>query len=105
MTRSIPPQVTALAVDVCVLKGKVAEILEDGRVLIDRTGVMEQQVDSHLKEDGTVETEVTLTPEQVILSLPEGVELKVGDSAVFYTTGIATMSLPAQMNAIVVVKK
>ena len=105
MTRSIPPQVTALAVDVCVLEGKVAEILEDGRVLIDRTGVMEQQVDSHLKEDGTVETEVTLTPEQVILSLPEGVELKVGDSAVFYTTGIATMSLPAQMNAIAVVKK
>lgn len=83
MTRSIPPQVTALAVDVCVLEGKVAEILEDGRVLIDRTDVMEQ----------------------VILSLPEGVELKVGDSAVFYTTGVATMSLPAQMNAIVVVKK
>ena len=83
MTRSIPPQVTALAVDVSVLEGKVAEILEDGRVLIDRTDVMEQ----------------------VILSLPEGVELKVGDSAVFYTTGIATMSLPAQMNAIAVVKK
>lgn len=83
MTRSIPPQVTALAVDVCVLEGKVAEILEDGRVLIDRTDVMEQ----------------------VILSLPEGVELKVGDSAVFYTTGVATMSLPAQMNAIAVVKK
>ena len=83
MTRSIPPQVTALAVDVCVLEGKVAEILEDGRVLIDRTDVTEQ----------------------VILSLPEGVELKVGDSAVFYTTGIATMSLPAQMNAIAVVKK
>ena len=105
MTRSIPPQVTALAVDVCVLEGKVAEILEDGRVLIDRTDVMEQQVDSQMKEDGTVDTEVTRTPEQVILSLPEGVELKVGDSAVFYTTGIATMSLPAQMNAIAVVKK
>lgn len=105
MTRSIPPQVTALSVDVCVLKGKVAEILEDGRVLIDRTDVMEQQVDSQMKEDGTVDTEVTRTPEQVILSLPEGVELKVGDSAVFYTTGIATMSLPAQMNAIAVVKK
>ena len=83
MTRSIPPQVTALAVDVCVLEGKVAEILEDGRVLIDRTDVMEQ----------------------VILSLPEGVELKVGDNAVFYTTGVSTMSLPAQMNAIGVVKK
>lgn len=105
MTRSIPPQVTALAVDVSVLEGKVAEILEDGRVLIDRTDVMEQQVDSQMKEDGTVDTEVTCTPEQVILSLPEGVELKVGDSAVFYTTGIATMSLPAQMNAIAVVKK
>ncbi len=105
MTRSIPPQVTALAVDVSVLEGKVAEILEDGRVLIDRTDVMEQQVDSQMKEDGTVDTEVTRTPEQVILSLPEGVELKVGDSAVFYTTGIATMSLPAQMNAIAVVKK
>lgn len=105
MTRSIPPQVTALAVDVSVLEGKVAEILEDGRVLIDRTDVMEQQVDSQMKEDGTVDTEVTRTPEQVILSLPEGVELKVGDSAVFYTTGVATMSLPAQMNAIAVVKK
>ena len=89
MTRSIPPQVTA----------------EDGRVLIDRTDVMEQHADSQLKENGTVETEVTYAPEQVILSLPEGVELKVGDSAVFYTTGIATMSLPAQMNAIAVVKK
>ena len=98
MTRSIPPQVTAL-------EGKVAEILEDGRVLIDRTDVMEQHADSQLKENGTVETEATYTTEQVILSLPEGVELKVGDSAVFYTTGIATMSLPAQMNAIVVVKK
>ena len=105
MTRSIPPQVTALAVDVCVLEGKVAEILEDGRVLIDRTDVMEQHADSQLKENGTVETEATYTTEQVILSLPEGVELKVGDSAVFYTTGIATMSLPAQMNAIAVVKK
>lgn len=105
MTRSIPPQVTALAVDVCVLEGKVAEILEDGRVLIDRTDVMEQQVDSQMKEDGTAKTEAAYTPEQVILSLPEGVELKVGDSAVFYTTGIATMSLPAQMNAIAVVKK
>ena len=92
MTRSIPPQVTALAVDVCVLE-------------IDRTDVMEQHADSQLKENGTVETEVTYAPEQVILSLPEGVELKVGDSAVFYTTGIATMSLPAQMNAIAVVKK
>ena len=105
MTRSIPPQVTALAVDGCVLEGKVAEILEDGRVLIDRTDVMEQHADSQLKENGTVETEATYTTEHVILSLPEGVELKVGDSAVFYTTGIATMSLPAQMNAIAVVKK
>ena len=105
MTRSIPPQVTALAVDVCVLEGKVAEILEDGRVLIDRTDVMEQQVDSQMKEDGTVETEAAYTPEQVIVSLPEGVELSVGDNAVFYTTGVSTMSLPAQMNAIGVVKK
>ena len=38
-------------------------------------------------------------------SIIHGVELKVGDSAVFYTTGVATMSLPAQMNAIAVVKK
>ena len=67
MTRSIPPQVTALAVDVCVLEGKVAEILEDGRVLIDRTDVMEQHADSQLKENGTVETEATYTTEQVIL--------------------------------------
>lgn len=83
MTRSIPAQVAALAVDVYAMEGTVAEVQEDGRVLIDRTDVAQQ----------------------VIVSLPEGVELNVGDSAVFYTTGISTMSLPAQMNAIGVVKK
>lgn len=83
MTRSIPAQIAALAVDVYAMEGTVTEIQEDGRVLIDRTDVAQQ----------------------VIVSLPEGVELSVGDSAVFYTTGVSTMSLPAQMNAIGVVKK
>ena len=38
------------------------------------------------------------------LSLPDGVTMKAGETATFYTNGMATMSIPAQMNAIGVVK-
>ena len=41
---------------------------------------------------------------QVLLSLPEGTTVAVGETATFYTTGVATMSIPAQMNAIGVEK-
>ena len=62
--------------------GTVDEVQEDGRVLVTPT-------------DGGA---------QVLLSLPDDVTVEAGETATFYTTGVATMSLPAQMNAIGVVK-
>ena len=82
LTRSIPAQAAALAVNIYPLTGTVEEVQEDGRVLVTPTA------------GGA----------QVLLSLPEGVTVEVGETATFYTTGVATMSIPAQMNAIGVVK-
>ena len=82
LTRSIPAQAAALAVNVYPLTGTVDEVQEDGRVLVTPT-------------DGGA---------QVLLSLPEGTTVAVGETATFYTTGVATMSIPAQMNAIGVEK-
>ena len=75
-------QTAALAVNIYPLAGTVDEVQEDGRVLVTPT-------------DGGA---------QVLLSLPEDVTVEAGETATFYTTGVATMSLPAQMNAIGVVK-
>ena len=82
MTRSIPTQIAALAINVYPLTGTVDAVEEDGRVLV-------------TPADGG---------EQVVLSLPDGVTMKAGETATFYTNGMATMSIPAQMNAIGVVK-
>ena len=82
MTRSIPAQIAALAINVYPLKGTVDAVEEDGRVLVT------------LADGG----------EQVVLSLPDGVTMEAGETATFYTNGMATMSIPAQMNAIGVVK-
>lgn len=82
LTRSIPAQAAALAVNIYPLAGTVDEVQEDGRVLVTPT-------------DGSA---------QVLLSLPDDVTVEAGETATFYTTGVATMSLPAQMNAIGVVK-
>ena len=82
LTRSIPAQAAALAVNIYPLAGTVDEVQEDGRVLVTPT-------------DGGA---------QVLLSLPDDVTVEAGETATFYTTGVATMSLPAQMNAIGVVK-
>lgn len=82
LTRSIPAQAAALAINVYPLAGTVEEVQEDGRVLV-------------TPADGGA---------QVILSLPDGVTMQAGETATFYTTGVATMSIPAQMNAIGVVK-
>ena len=82
LTRSIPAQAAALAVNVYPLAGTVDEVQEDGRVLVTPT-------------NGGA---------QVLLSLPDGVTVAVGEAATFYTTGVATMSIPAQMNAIGVEK-
>ena len=82
MTRSIPAQIAALAINVYPLTGTVDAVEEDGRVLV-------------TPADGG---------EQVVLSLPDSVTMEAGETATFYTNGMATMSIPAQMNAIGVVK-
>ena len=82
LTRSIPAQAAALAVNIYPLAGTVDEVQADGRVLV-------------TPSNGGA---------QVLLSLPEGVTVEAGETATFYTTGVATMSIPAQMNAIGVEK-
>ena len=81
MTRSLPAQITALKIGVYEVKGTVTAI-EEGRVTIDQG------------EAG-----------EALLTLPENApEVAVGDAITAYTTGISTMSLPPQMNAIAIVK-
>ena len=82
MTRSIPAQIAALAINVYPLKGTVDAVEEDGRVLV-------------TPADGG---------EQVVLSLPDGGTMEAGETATFYTNGMDTKSIPAQKNAIGVVK-
>ena len=82
MTRSLPAQITALKVGLYPVSGVVKEVAENS---------------------------VTLSREEigdeVIVFLPEGApQLSVGDSVTAYTNGAMTMSLPAQTNAIGVVK-
>ena len=81
MTRSLPAQITALKIGVYEVKGTVTAV-EEGRVTIDQG------------EAG-----------EAVLTLPEGApEVAVGDAITAYTTGVSTMSLPPQMNAIAIVK-
>ena len=81
MTRSLPAQITALKIGVYEVKGTVTAI-EEGRATIDQG------------ENG-----------EVVLTLPESMpEIAVGDVITAYTTGVSTMSLPPQMNAIAIVK-
>lgn len=81
MTRSLPAQITALRIGVYEVKGTVTAI-EEGRATIDQG------------ENG-----------EVVLTLPESMpEIAVGDAITAYTTGLSTMSLPPQMNAITIVK-
>ena len=56
-------------------------------------------------EEGRVTVEKTEGGDEVVLTLPEDAPaLAVGDVITAYTTGISTMSLPPQMNAIAIVK-
>ena len=81
MTRSLPAQITALKIGVYAVQGTVTEI-EEGRMTVNQG------------EEG-----------EVVLTLPESMpEITVGDAITAYTTGISTMSLPPQMNAIAIVK-
>ena len=78
MTRSLPPQITALLIGVYTVSGEVTAAGE-----------------------GTV----TITGEngEVILTLPEGAAAPaVGEAVTAYTTGVSTMSIPPQMNAVVI---
>lgn len=82
MTRSLPAQITALKIGVYEVKGTVTEIA-DGRITITNA------------EGG----------EETVLTLPESApEIAVGDAITAYTTGVSTMSLPPQMNAIAITK-
>ena len=82
MTRSLPAQITALRVGVYEVRGTV-KTMEDDRITVEKT------------EGG----------DEVVLTLPENAPaLAVGDVITAYTTGISTMSLPPQMNAIAIVK-
>ena len=54
---------------------------------------------------GVKEGRVTITGEngEVILTLPEGADAPaVGEAITAYTTGVSTMSIPPQMNAVAV---
>lgn len=81
MTRSLPAQVYALRVGLYPLSGVVKELGED-RMTVARAEI----------------------GDEVIVFLPEDApQLAVGDSVTVYTTGVMTMSLPAQTTAIGIV--
>lgn len=83
MTRSLPPQVFALRVSMYAVSGGITE-LTDGKMTLVRDEI----------------------GDEVIVSLPEDApELAVGDHVTAYTTGIMTLSIPAQMNAVKVVRE
>ena len=82
MTRSLPPQVFALRVSMYATTGEITELTEGKMTLVrDEIG------------------------DEVIISLPQDAPaLAVGDHVTAYTTGIMTMSIPALMNAVKIVK-
>jgi len=76
MTRSLPPQITALLIGVYAVSGEVTAVSEDSVTIAGENG-------------------------EVILTLPEGAAAPaVGDAVNAYTTGVSTMSIPPQMNAV-----
>ena len=83
MTRSLPPQVFALRVSMYATVGEITELTEGKMTLVrDEIG------------------------DEVIISLPQDApELAVGDRVTAYTTGIMTMSIPAPMHAVKIVKQ
>ena len=82
MTRSLPPQVFALRVSMYATTGEITELHEGKMTLVrDEIG------------------------DEIIISLPQDApELAVGDHVTAYTTGIMTLSIPAQMNEVKIVK-
>lgn len=83
MTRSLPPQITALKVGVYAIVGEVTAV-DEGSMTIVR------------EEIG----------DEVIVFLPENApEIAVGAQVIAYTNGAMTMSIPAQTTALGVVIK
>lgn len=88
MTRSLPPQITALQIGVYAVEGEIVEIVEGDE-----------------ETEGSITIVRADTGEEVIITLTGDVQklpLAVGDMVVAYTTGVSTMSLPPQMNAIAI---
>lgn len=78
MTRSLPPQITALLIGVYAVTGEVTQAGEGSVTIVSETG-------------------------EVVLTLPESAETPtVGDVITAYTTGVSTMSIPPQMNAVAI---
>ena len=76
MTRSLPPQITALLIGVYAVSGEVTAVEGERVTIAGETG-------------------------EVILTLQEGMTAPaVGAAITAYTTGISTMSIPPQMNAV-----
>lgn len=133
MTRSLPPQITALHIGVYAVSGVITEVLEDSIVIeqsetgeeiiltlpvIDDLGENEELLadeelaeqeglDEELSEDEESIDEEEVSDEEEILDeelTEDGAPLfAVGDKIIAYTTGAMTMSLPPQMNALAIV--
>ena len=127
MTRSLPPQVTALHIGVYAVSGVITEVLEDSIVIIqDETGEEivltlpviddlgeneELLADEELAEqeeysEELLEDEEMIDEEEIFdeeLTEDSAPLFAVGDKIIAYTTGAMTMSLPPQMNALSIV--
>lgn len=98
MTRSLPPQITALQIGVYAVEGEIVEILRE-------SGESGESGEDGAEDSCTVLLARADTGEEVILTLTgeaQQLPLAVGDEVIAYTTGVATLSLPPQMNALAI---
>ena len=86
MTRSLPPQITALHIGVYGIAGVIAEIGEESITIV----------------RGDTGEETILTLDEALMESFLAMELEEGDEIVAYTTGLMTMSLPPMMNAVAI---
>jgi len=129
MTRSLPPQITALHIGVYAVSGVIAEVLEDSIVIVnDETGeqIILTLPGSELlgENEELIEEEAIAADEEAEMVFEEELdeelsaeemledenaeedaapEFAVGDKIIAYTTGAMTMSLPPQMNALAII--
>lgn len=86
MTRSLPPQITALHIGVYGMAGVITEIGEESITIV----------------RGDTGEETILTLDEALMESFLAMELEEGDEIVAYTTGLMTMSLPPMMNAVAI---